>query len=255
MCNTGLVRAPLPGSLRGPLGSHAHPVLLLERVMQKLRLVSHHLCPYVQRAAIVLHEKGAAFERTSIDLSNKPDSFLRLSPLGRVPLLVIEGEAREEVLFESAVIAEYLDETIAARLHPSDPLDRARHRAWIEFSSATLADIAGFYTGDQETYDAKRQALRAKFERLEATLGVGPYFAGEAFGLVDAAFAPVFRYFNLFDSAADHGVLAGLSKVSDWRRMLADRESVKNAVAPDYPNRLATFISEKNSHLASLLRG
>ena len=45
-----------------------------------LVLVSHALCPYVQRAAIVLREKGVPFERRDIDLANKPDWFLRISP-------------------------------------------------------------------------------------------------------------------------------------------------------------------------------
>ena len=32
--------------------------------MPTYELVSHHLCPYVQRAAIVLLEKGVPFKRT-----------------------------------------------------------------------------------------------------------------------------------------------------------------------------------------------
>ena len=53
--------------------------------MPGFRLVSHHLCPYVQRVAIVLREKGVAFERIWIDLANKPEWFLKLSPLDKVP--------------------------------------------------------------------------------------------------------------------------------------------------------------------------
>src|SRR5712691_3578454 len=95
-----------------------------------LTLISHDLCPYVQRAVIALAEKGVAFERIDIDLGNKPDWFLALSPLGKVPLLRV-GAA---VIFESAVIVEYLEETQPNPLHPSDPLERARHRATIELS-------------------------------------------------------------------------------------------------------------------------
>src|SRR4051794_30341009 len=103
-----------------------------------LTLVSHALCPYVQRAAIVLKEKNVAFERVDVDLAHKPDWFLRLSPLGKTPVLVVDGEA----LFESAVICEYLDETRPPRLHPPDALARARERAWMEFGSAVLGGIA-----------------------------------------------------------------------------------------------------------------
>ncbi len=89
-------------------------------------LVSHPLCPYVQRAAIVLAEKGVPYERRDIDLAAKPDWFLAVSPLGKTPVLLAGGAA----LFESAVICEYLDETHALRLHPSDALLRAQQRSW-----------------------------------------------------------------------------------------------------------------------------
>jgi glutathione S-transferase len=54
----------------------------------KLTLISHKLCPYVQRAVIALTEKGVPFERIDIDLANKPDWFLKISPLGKVPVLL-----------------------------------------------------------------------------------------------------------------------------------------------------------------------
>jgi glutathione S-transferase len=223
--------------------------------MATYRLISFKLCPYVQRAAIVLAEKGVPFERIDIDLANKPDWFLKLSPLGKVPVLVVTQDGgREEVLFESAVIAEYLDEVLAPRLHPADPLTKARHRAWIEFASATLADIAGFYAGDAAAFAAKRDALAEKFARLEAELGDGPWFGGESFGLVDAAFAPVFRYFDLFDRVVEHGILAGKPKLAAWRAALAARPSVAGAVAADYPEALAAFIVRRDGHLGRLIQ-
>ena len=87
-----------------------------------LHLMSHTLCPYVQRAVISLLEKGVEFERTYIDLSNKPDWFRAISPLGNTPVLVVDGTP----IFESAVILEYLEDTQATPLHPADPLARAR---------------------------------------------------------------------------------------------------------------------------------
>src|SRR2546428_11462181 len=92
----------------------------------KLTLISHKLCPYVQRAVIALTEKGVPFERIDIDLANKPDWFLKISPLGKTPVLVVDGTA----IFESAVILEYLEETRPHPLHPVDALQRAEHRGW-----------------------------------------------------------------------------------------------------------------------------
>ena len=221
--------------------------------MAKLRLISFPLCPYVQRAAILLLEKGVEFERVDIDLANKPDWFLKLSPLGKVPVLVVDQDGKEEVLFESAVIAEYLDEVLEPKLHPADPLEKARHRAWIEFASATLADIYGFYTTpDRDTFEAKREAIAAKFDRLEAQLGTGPYFAGDRFSIVDAAFAPAFRYFDLFDRLTDYKLLDGKPKLQAWRRALADRPSVRNAVVADFQDRLRDYVRDKGGYLATI---
>ncbi len=216
-----------------------------------LQLVSHHLCPYVQRAAIALAEKGVSYERKYVDLADKPDWFKALSPLGKVPLLRV-GEA---VLFESAVICEYLEETASGpRLHPADPLERAQHRAWVEFASATLNDIWGYYTAsDAVASEKKRADLAGKFERLERTLGEGPYFAGQRFSLVDAAFAPVFRYFDVFESFTDPHVFDATPKVRQWRAVLAQRPSVRGAATPDYPERLRVFLRARNAHLSSLM--
>lgn len=215
--------------------------------METLELVSHALCPYVQRAAIALAEKRVPFRRTTIDLAEKPAWFVALSPLGKVPLLRAGGE----VLFESAAILEYLEDTQSPPLHPASALERARHRGWIEFGSAVLDDIWHFYTAaDAEAMDARRMALRRKFERLEQSLGGGPYFAGAPFSLVDAVFAPVFRYWEAFDRIADFGVFDGLAKVAAWRLALAQRPSVRDAVGADYAERLGQFLRTRESHLS-----
>lgn len=215
-----------------------------------LTLISHHLCPYVQRAAIALAEKGVPFERVNVDLAAKPDWFVAISPLGKVPLLIVRREdAGEAVLFESAVICEYLEETQPGqRLHPQDALDRARHRGWIEFGSSILSDLWGFETAkDEATFETKRKALVEKFGRVEAELGEGPLFAGEDFSLVDAVYAPIFRYFDVFDTIIPTGVFDALPRVTAWRSVLADRESVRNAVTDDYSDRLRSFLKQNDA--------
>ncbi len=195
-----------------------------------LTLVSHPLCPYVQRVAIALVEKGAAFDRVHIDLAAKPAWFLAQSPLGKTPLLNVDGN----VLFESAAICEYLEDALPHPLHPEAPLERARHRAWMELGSAVLGDIWQLETA-QDAAGIERAAgeLHDKFGRLEAQLGAGPYFAGSRFHLVDAVFAPAFRYFDVFDELADLGVFDALPRVRAWRAALALRPSVRDAVPAD----------------------
>ena len=213
------------------------------------RLISHKLCPYVQRAVIALTEKGVAFERVDIDLANKPDWFVAISPLGKTPVLQVGDHA----IFESAVILEYLEETQLSPLHPADPLARAEHRAWIEFGSAVLNDIAGFYAAPDETaFKAKTSQLQQRFARLEARVAASPWFDGESFSLVDAVFGPVFRYFDVFDEIADFGILREKPKLNRWRKALAARPSVRTAVSADYPALLRDFLDRRNSWLARL---
>lgn len=219
--------------------------------MTPLVLVSHHLCPYVQRAAIAMAEKGVAFRRVDIDLDDKPDWFLALSPTGKVPLLRVGDGA----VFESSVICEYLEETQPRPLHPADPLERARDRAWMEVASAALGDVWRLETATEAAgVDAAAASLRARFARVEDALDDGPWFAGARFGLVDAAFAPVFRYFDTFDRLADLGVFDGFAKVRDWRAALAARPSVRDAAAPDYGERLTRFLDRKGAHLLRAAR-
>ncbi|HEX7924344.1 MAG TPA: glutathione S-transferase family protein [Bradyrhizobium sp.] len=223
--------------------------------MAALKLISHKLCPYVQRAVIALQEKGVPFERIDIDLANKPDWFLKISPLGKVPVLVVTGDDGKEVaLFESNVICEYIEETQGgAKLHPQDALTRAEHRAWMEFGSAILGDLWGLETAtDAATHESKRQAVAAKFARVEAALGAGPFFAGDKFGLVDAVFAPVFRYFDLFDQLTDLAVFTHTPKLRAWRSALAQRPSVRSAVSPEYPALLHAFLVGHRAHMLKL---
>jgi len=214
-----------------------------------LKLISHKLCPYVQRAVIALNEKGVDFERVDIDLANKPDWFLKLSPLGKTPVLLVGDTA----IFESAVILEYLEETQPQPLHPADALTRAEHRGWIEFGSAVLGDIAGFYAAkDEATFKAKTAQLEQKFARLETRVAAAPWFDGENFSLVDAVFGPVFRYFDLFDEIADFGIFANKPKLARWRKALAARPSVRSAVGADYPALLRDFVERRESWLSGL---
>ena len=216
-----------------------------------LQLISHALCPYVQRAVISLAEKGVTAERIYIDLADKPGWFLAVSPLGKTPVLLVD----QAPIFESAAILEYLEETQPEPLHPDDALDRARHRAWMEFGSAVLNDIAEFYSAsDNESFEKKIVALRSKFIRLEGQLEAGPYFAGDRFSLVDVVFGPVFRYFDTFDQIGDFGIFTGLVRVRAWRDALDQRDSIRSAVTSDYPALLGEFIKGRNSRLSFMMQ-
>jgi glutathione S-transferase len=202
--------------------------------MPSFTLISHPLCPYVQRAVISLTEKGVAFERRTIDLAAKPGWFLELSPTGKVPVLVVDGTP----VFESAVILEYLEDTVAPALHPADPLVRAEHRAFMEFGSSILSDIAVLYsTQDDNLFESKSQELERKIGRIEARLVARPWFDGPRFSLVDAVYGPIFRYFDLFETIGDFDILSNKPKV---------------ATDEGYKDRLRAFVAARGSVLSAM---
>ncbi len=212
-----------------------------------LVLISHHLCPYVQRSLITLAEKRIPHQRRYVDLGNKPQWFRELSPLGKVPVLQVNGEA---VVFESAVICEFLDEVTPDSLHPSNPLAKARHRAWIEFGSQLLNDIARLYNASSEaTFNDCVDVIHGKLLRLEPEIQ-GPLFAGDRFSLIDAAYGPIFRYFDTLDPYLPFDVFQDSPAVWAWRVELARRPTVQDAVTKDYPARLKDFLLRRDSHLS-----
>ncbi|HKO46367.1 MAG TPA: glutathione S-transferase family protein [Polyangiaceae bacterium] len=201
--------------------------------MASFQLVSFNLCPFVQRSAIALEEKGTPYQISYVDLSAKPQWFTDISPLGKVPLLRVG----ERVLFESAVICEYIDESSAGpRLHPSDALERAYDRSWIEFASAALVDCYRLQVAkDTNGLTETAAALVAKFERYEGQLDArGPYFHNERFSMVDCATAPLLqRALWCNEIAPELQLFERTPKVYNWLRALLDRPSVQRSLIPD----------------------
>jgi glutathione S-transferase len=197
-----------------------------EDIMAKYLLVSFKTCPWVQRAAIVLREKNIPFEFRHIEHDNRPDWFLAISPHKKVPVLRIDETAS---LLESNAIAEYLDETIAPRLHPHDPVLRAINRAWTDyvptFSSAVTATG---YAADEAAYKAAADKIPQAFERLEQALekqGAGPFFNGATYSLVDAAYAPFLQRYYFLDRVKPLGVLEKFPRLKAWTDALLQRPS------------------------------
>ncbi len=161
-------------------------------------LVTHVLCPYVQRSIITLEEKNISYTRTDIDLAKKPAWFEQKSPMGKVPILLVD---EKHTLFESAIICEYLDEITLGSLHPVDDLEKACHRSWIEFGSSILSKVSSLYNAKKAAqFHAIHAEIQSKFRLIEIELSGSPFFSREIFHLIDAVYGPIFRYFDVFDT-------------------------------------------------------
>ena len=66
----------------------------------------------------------------------------------------------------------------------------------------------------------RRRSSRRASRGWKRASTAAPWFDGENFSLVDAVFGPVFRYFDVFDTIGDFGILAGKPKLARWRLRL-----------------------------------
>lgn len=198
----------------------------------RYELVSLNVCPYVQRAVILLYEKQQAFEIKYIDPYQPPEWFLAWSPTGKVPLMRVD---QDTILFESTVIMEYLEEVHPEpRFHPLDPLQKAKHRAWMEFTSQLFgSQFQLLATPDRTVFEEKQATLKNDLVRIEAAMA-GVYFGGEAPCLVDFAIAPFFTRLALIEKKLDLNLLATLPKIQMLSAALLKRPSVQQSVITEF---------------------
>jgi len=218
------------------------------------RLISSLTCPWVQRAAIVLRAKGIEYEVTHINLQDKPDWFLEISPHGKVPVLVVD----ERPLFESNAIAEFLDEVAEPRLHPSDPIKRARNRAWTDFIPTFSPGLSGiYYTKTEEEMKEGLKAAPVAVAKLEKAIAEergndGPYFNGASFSMVDAAYAPFLQRFALVERKLQSGLLKDFPLFQAWSDALLASDVVTGSVVPTFEAEFIANLKRRGHYVATL---
>ncbi len=218
----------------------------------KLELISHKLCPYVHRAAILLHEKSVAFTRREIDLKNKPDWFLKVSPYGKVPVLLADGVA----LFESTAICEFLDETLPPSSLPADPFARAHQRAWAEGASELSQALWNLLIAPgAEERDRAAVGFESIAGRIEEAIAAGT-IAPDRFERVHVYLAPSLLRFSIVEQGLGIRVLdvARWPRLDALSRVVAARPSVTQTVPEDYAAALCRRLVDRGSFLAARAR-
>lgn len=217
-----------------------------------LKLVSFDLCPYVERSRIVLLEKKVPHAVDFIDLAAKPPWFLALSPMGKVPVLVVDGRP----VFESMVINELIEELHPRpAMLPPEPLARAEARAWIVFcndaimpaSYRSLLALAAGRSG--EALERPLAELTGALSRVEAEVARrgGPWFLGGQLTLVDAAYAPSLRRWAAAEAwgIPAQGRLAAFPALRAWTDRLLAHPSVVAADPGDVGPRMRKLYAER----------
>ena len=217
----------------------------------KPKLISFKLCPFVQRAVIVLEHKMIEHDIEYIDLANPPAWFVALSPLKKVPVLLVG----DNVIFESTVINEYLDEAYPNQLHPRDMIVRAKNRSWIEFGNECMWHVFHLSVKEtQEEFNETRDELLNKFDQIEKVLIDTPFFNGDAFSLVDASYAPFFRYLEYLNelrpgmfSVSRH------PKINAWKNNLLKLDTVKKSCVPEFKKLYHEQLRKRQGSISTFL--
>ena len=226
---------------------------------EKFHLISSVTCPWVQRAVIVMRAKGAPFDVTYVNLQDRPDWFVEMSPHGKVPLLKVG----DTVLFESNAIAEFLEETLEPHLHPADPIKRAQNRAWTDFLP-TFAWGPGLnnlsYVGSRDDMPKALEIARKRLQPLEAAIARergndGPYFNGDKLSLVDAAYGPFFQRFAIAEKALQTGVLDEFPLVKAWSETLLADDTIVGSVPENFAEEYDKILERRGALAWDIISG
>ncbi len=218
---------------------------------QPLTLVGLNVCPFVQRARILLTAARIDYEQIWVDVYGSPPALVKeLNPLGKVPIL----RAGSEAVFDSSVILDYIDELSGGRFNQGESLLRAQRRSWVAFASSLHDSIRTFFsTNAADQFDASRNEIRSRLRAVEERAVIRLRHHDNTLSIVDAAFAPVFVLLALLEKFGDWRFLEGCPQVQAWKDELLAHDAVRQAVHPEYSSLMEAFLRRKSSHLSALM--
>ena len=190
------------------------------------------------KALYVLEELGDDFEFVFVDLGKgeqRSESFKRMTPAGKVPVLEHNGET----LFESGAICRYVANVTDSELYPSDKLQRAKVDQWMDFFTCHLGRWLTtlyfeavikpkFQLGDPDTdgIEEARNYAQKQLKMLDSLLAKADWLANNALSIADLfAFAYVEQY-RVIDLPLDD-----FPHVQAWFDRVEARDSIRKARA------------------------
>ena len=178
---------------------------------------------------------------------------------GKRRLEELSAEVRRAVP-GAGIIAEYLDETHAPRLHPADPVQRAINRAWLEYLASAVDVISRHAYGKSEAeFDKAAALVPTAFEKLEKAMARqsdgGPFFNGAAYSLVDAAYAPFLQRHLFLERIRRLGHIERFPRVKAWAEALAERPSTHSFPPAEFEAMYRDMVKRRNKWISRFVDG
>jgi glutathione S-transferase len=200
---------------------------------------------------MTLNHKKVAYDIEFVDLANRPAWLADMSPLGEVPILIVDGK---DVIFDSAVICEFLDEITPGHLLPESPMQRAINRSWIGFAGTALKQVsATMHARDEDAAEKALAVLRNKMCWLQGRLECAPYFNGQQLSLVDFAYAPLFMRMKLMGLDEQLDLAGHYPKVQAWSEVLLGLAVVQNSVVSNFEELFKAHVVKQGPYTAQRL--
>ena len=217
-----------------------------------MKIVSFKICPFVQRVTTLLELKGVEYEVEYINLSDKPQWFLDVSPNGQVPILITDDK---DVLFESDAIVEYLDEVVGDPLLSADPVKKAQERAWSYLASKHyLVQCGAQRSGDEKSLEERTGKLAIAFTKISTQLGDKPFIGGDSMGMVDVAWTTLLHRAAIIERCSSYDFLAGLPRVKEWQSAVVATGIPQASVSEDFEERFTAFYLAESTYIGQLAK-
>ena len=218
--------------------------------MPNFKLYTSPLSPYGHRVEMCLIEKNISFERIYVDLGNKPDWFVKLSPLGKAPILQIDNQ----VLFDSIAICEYLEEAFnEVKLHPANPIEKALNRGWMDFSNGLISSIFQLAnTQNKESFEAKILEIQDKINHFENNLPTTKFFNGDNISIIDICMLSATIPLAFIESEFGIEINDDEGVFFDYSNNLLSLENINKIIPNNYDEIFNGYLTKRNSYLLQL---
>lgn len=204
-----------------------------------MKVISFKICPFVQRVTALLAAKNIPHQIEFINLRDKPQWFLDISPHGQVPVVIADNGA---AIFESDAIAEYLEEAYPPLQPGIPPEEKAAHRAWSYLAvKHYLVQCGAQRSPDANTLEERGGKLGIAFDRMESQLGDTPFFGGGDIGMVDISWLTLLHRAAIIEKRAGYDFVGGRPKLKQWQKNLMQTGLAEKSVAADFEEAFAAF--------------